>query len=162
MPPKQLGATLRADYKDRLKVATHAIQVAVQLHGPRVVASVIAATTPPPVDRGTYRRTWYVEDLDEGVVLYNNSPHAPIIEAGRRKGAKMPPVGLIAEWVRRKGIASREEAKGIGFVIARSIARRGLPGKWVLKRSQKLLDPLVLQAVAQSAKIRPPVKPRKS
>lgn len=152
---------MRADYTDRLKESRRVTQIAVQTHGPRVVASVIASTSPEPVDRGNYKRTWYVQDTAEGVTIFNNTPYASVIEAGRRKGSKMPPINLIAEWVRRKGIGTKEEAKGIAFVIARSIARKGTPGKWILKKSQIILDPLVLEALALSVKNRSPVRPQK-
>ncbi len=152
MLPADLAATIKADFMVRVQDTRDTVRAAVQLHGPRVVTSVIAATVPEPVDRGTYKRTWYIEDTEEGATLYNNSPHAPVIEAGRRKGAKMPPVNLIAAWVRRKGIASGPEALGVAFVIARSISKRGQQGKWILKKSQIILDPLVLEAVAQSQK----------
>ena len=160
VPPKQLGATLRADYKARIKEAQRAMRIAVQLHGHRVVVLVIESISPEPTDIGTYKRTRYIEDTDEGVIIYNNSPHAAVLEGGRRKGAKPPPVKVIAEWVFHKGIADRKDARGIAFAIARSIAKKGTPGKWIFKKAWKLLDPLVLEAVAQSANTRPPVKPR--
>lgn len=154
--PPDLGATILADFNDRVKEARRVTQAAVQLHGPRVVASVIASTVPEPVDRGTYKRTWYIQDTTEGATIYNNTPYASVIEAGRRRGGKMPPINLIAAWVRRKGIASGPEALGVAFAIAKSISRRGIPGKWILKKSQIILDPLVLEAIAQSVRTRKP------
>jgi len=42
------------------------------------------------------------------------------VDKGRRAGSKQPPLNKIKTWMRRKGI------KGSPFVIARSIARKGI------------------------------------
>jgi hypothetical protein len=46
-------------------------------------------------------------------------------------GGKMPPLDLIEEWVKRKGITGRngESARSIAYLIARKIARNGLPAR---------------------------------
>lgn len=51
-----------------------------------------------------------------------------VVELGRRPGRKMPPVGPIALWAQRKLGVSADEAKSVGFVIARSIAVHGFEG----------------------------------
>ena len=43
------------------------------------------------------------------------------IESGRRKGAKMPPSGVLLPWMRSKGISEDKE-----FVIRRSISIKGI------------------------------------
>lgn len=51
--------------------------------------------------------------------------YALFVEYGRRMG-KFPPVDMIVQWVRKKlRIADEKAAKGIGFVIARKIAKKG-------------------------------------
>ena len=46
-------------------------------------------------------------------------------------GGKMPPLDLIEEWVRRKGITGRggETPRQLAYLIARKIARNGLPAR---------------------------------
>jgi len=50
--------------------------------------------------------------------------YAGAIEFGRKAG-KMPPVDVIAQWVKRKGIATGKSIKSVAFLIARSIAKNG-------------------------------------
>ena len=108
-------------------------------------------------DRGEYRRGWKARATARGAVVENVAPHAPIVEEGRRPGARMPPVDVIERWTRRKlsvahvpktgkhkGMPRRrklraEEARGIAFVVARAIARRGLPAKHVLRDATSAL-----------------------
>lgn len=53
--------------------------------------------------------------------------HAPIVERGRQPG-KMPPIGPIELWVRRKLGVEGDAARGVAFVVARKIARKGTKG----------------------------------
>ena len=79
-----------------------------------------------------------------GGQVWNTAVHAPVMDQGRRAGAQMPPLAPIARWVKRKGIAKAVKgsrrgkrkpvpatvvAKRIAFVIARSIARKGIIGR---------------------------------
>jgi hypothetical protein len=156
--------------------AVEVIRRTVKLRGPRAVQAEIEAVTPRrPVDRGTYRRSFRFDAIPNGAVAYNFAPYAPIIELGRRPGAKMPPIDPIIEWVKRKGIGrqqgpvgSRESmigpgkgrsgpkqlvrraispaklsdraARGIAFVIARAIARRGMPAHMIIARAAEVID----------------------
>lgn len=62
-------------------------------------------------------------------------PYVRVIEEGRRPGQRPPPVGALELWVRRKikktgprggrKSLSVAEARGLAFVIARAIGRRG-------------------------------------
>jgi hypothetical protein len=69
--------------------------------------------------------------------------YAPIVERGRRPG-KMPPVDTIEYWVRRKGIAGGEEARGVAFVIARAIGARGTKGAAMFWKGFEAAEPHVL------------------
>lgn len=52
--------------------------------------------------------------------------HVPVLEGGRRPGRRQPPSDALELWVRRRlGITNRSEARGVAFVIARSIAKKG-------------------------------------
>lgn len=78
-----------------------------------------------PVNFGQLRGS-YVYDLQStgtGMIrgtLYSPLIYAEAMEYGRRPG-KQPPIGPIALWVIRKGIAPKEEALGVAYVIARAI-----------------------------------------
>ena len=93
-------------------------------------------------------------------MIFNDSPHAPIIEYGRRPGA---PIGrkmvqALAEWAKRHGLtvdtvkvdkrgresvvtrkARGDELMQIAFVIALAIKRRGLYGGKGLRILEKAL-----------------------
>ena len=88
----------------------------------------------PPVDRGMYRRAWKVQDTPEGARLLNDMPYAAVIEYGRRPG-RMPPVDVLAGWVRRKFGLKEKEARGIAFAIARKIAAKGTAPRFVILNS---------------------------
>jgi hypothetical protein len=174
--PKDLGKQLETFAKRDFENLVEAIRVTVKVHGPRVVQQLISQESPKPVDRGTYRRSFQVDDIPGGSVLYNFAPHAAIIEEGRRPGARMPPVGAIYDWVKRKRIGNaihgpvqtfagpRRQGKGnrsdrqqaitanqmhIALMIARKIAARGLPAKRILARAEKILTPLVAKRIDQ-------------
>lgn len=50
------------------------------------------------------------------------------IERGRTPGGKMPPIDAIEFWVRRK-LGVTKNSRGVAFVIARSIAKKGFRRK---------------------------------
>jgi hypothetical protein len=53
-------------------------------------------------------------------------------EFGRRPGRRMPPPSALLGWLRRKGIDPRA-----AFVIARSIGRRGLKGRFYMRAARE-------------------------
>lgn len=145
--------------KDRELVtrAVETIRRTVKLHGPRAVQAEIEDAPRPPVDRGTYRRDWRFDDIPNGATMYNFSPYASIIEDGRRPGARMPPLSVIEDWVRRKGIGRQygpdqqgrrkvsrklndSEIRGIAFVIARAIKARGIQGLHIAELAAEVVD----------------------
>lgn len=101
----QFAEELRKD-AELAKEAVKVVRTAVKLHGPMVVQAEIASVARAPVDRGTYKNSFRFEDIPDGAVAYNFQMYAPIIEYGRRPGARMPPVQAIYEWVRRKQIGT--------------------------------------------------------
>lgn len=63
--------------------------------------------------------------IDAGFFGDKGSGYAYFVEYGRRAG-KFPPVDEIVQWVKKKlRIRAEKEANGIGFMIARSIAKKG-------------------------------------
>ncbi len=143
--------------------AVRTIRKTVRLHAPRLIQSEINAIVPPPVDRGTYRRNFKEDDIPGGIQVYNFSPHAGIIELGRRPGEKAPPLQPIIDWVFRKGLVKHRsrgtasasqlaQARGIAFVVARAIARRGLPARYVMRNASRALDKIIRQALRDDMK----------
>lgn len=102
-------------------------------------------TAPPASPRGSvgafntgdFKRRWKFRLVSMGnaVEFYNEHPAAPVIEDGRRPGAKQPPVDALVPWVRRKLHVTKQEAKGIAYVVARAIGKRGLRARKVLGRA---------------------------
>ncbi len=155
------------------KEAVKVVRQTVKLEGPRQVQRQIEALHPPPVDRGTYRAGFRFEDIPGGAIAYNHTKQGAVIEDGRRAGGRMPPIDVIAEWVKRKGIglqyqpvaprrgggrlalAARRRARrltdaaarSIAFMIARSIKARGLPPKLVLDKASHHIDEKVREAI---------------
>lgn len=69
----------------------------------------------------------------KGVVTSPLQPHyAPDVEYGRKPG-KMPPVGPIELWARRKLGLSGKELESAAFLIARAIGRRGTKGAFMFR-----------------------------
>ena len=168
-------------YHDQLKkdakLVTGAVEVirkTVKLHGPRAVQEEISALARAPVDRGTYRRSFHFDDIPLGATAYNFAPYAVVIEDGRRPGQRMPPIDVIFEWVKRKGIgrdfigpAQRQvgpiqrgarrrsdrqvevsrQQWGIALAIARKIKARGLPAHHILRLAAVEIDRAVREAI---------------
>lgn len=59
-------------------------------------------------------------------------PYAPVMEFGRRAGARMPPPEALAGWARRHGFGT---SRGGLFILARAIARRGIKGRFFMRRA---------------------------
>ena len=61
--------------------------------------------------------------------------YGEVIEMGRRPGKGFPPVAPITLWaIRKLGVADKE-AKSIGFLIARKIARQGFEGAHMFQKA---------------------------
>ena len=75
------------------------------------------------------------------------------VEYGRKAGG-MPPVKLIAEWVRKRHISSDEsEIESIAFAIARNIAANGTKAKPFLtpsyEENKSRIDEIMQKAINQ-------------
>lgn len=133
--------------------AVKVIRKTVKVSGPRRVQEVISALARKPVDRGTYRRSFQYEDIEGGATVYNSAPYAAVIEYGRRKGAKGPPLKVLMEWVVRKKLvaggrkANQSDVRGVAWLIQRAIKRRGIPGRHVLGIASRNIQADVRQAL---------------
>jgi hypothetical protein len=74
-------------------------------------------------------------DVVRGIEVYtgrisSDLVYAPVMEGGRRPGARQPPVDAIAPWVEAK-LGSDVSA----YAVARSIGRKGVRGRHYLRRA---------------------------
>lgn len=58
-----------------------------------------------------------------------------VIETGRKPGSKAPPPGALDRWVELVLKVPANEIRGVAYLIGRKIARRGLVGKFPLRRA---------------------------
>lgn len=87
---------------------------------------------------------------DNFIVQLDLAEYWKYIEHGRRKGAKMPPITAIENWIKRRDIIPRPiqlksgrtvipSTKSLAFVIARSISINGIKARPFMKNSIKLI-----------------------
>ncbi len=85
-----------------------------------------------PINQGFLRNAWgtKVEVTGTGVDVlgrvFNPMAHANPIEHGAHWPGAMPPVDALVLWVRRKLGVAEKEVRGVAFVVARALKRRGL------------------------------------
>jgi hypothetical protein len=156
---RDIGGWILGRTKKQYRVAVKTLQLEAKTTALRAIQEQIGQTDPLPVDRGTYRRGWTTTNLPDGVMIYNAEVHAAVIEHGRRPGARMPPPAVLGEWARRKGLLRDVPKRGrqaaqrsLGFVIARAIARKGLPARRVLDRARQVFWPAIKRAVRLAMK----------
>lgn len=103
------------------------------------------------VNTGNFLRSWKTRQTSRGALLFNNAPYSGVIEGGRRPGSRMPPRAPIQRWAERKLGLSESEARSAAFVIARSVANRGLQARkvmdGVLKQSGQIVAEEVLREI---------------
>lgn len=134
------------------------MRVAVRVNAPGLIQAAIASYPRQPVHTGDYKRSWKIKDIDNGVIVYNPTLQAGIIEHGRRPGFGVSRSGIdaIARWVHLHGMdkvqVSRRE---------RAIRRRMRLGgsdkaaiKWRGRWQQENLARSIAFAIALSIKRR--------
>ena len=118
---KAYGARLKLDDNAR----NNAIRKA--LYRSALIGEVIVSQK-TPVDRGQARNAWKVVPTHDGAELFNDAPHAGILELGSRP--HHPPFRPILEWVVRKmgtgkkSFVDYSEVEPHLFAIAKSIVRK--------------------------------------
>ena len=168
---------IRVEIKDS-RVVTDAVREAVRRAGRlgtlsaaarlvQVIKSrLIPAEDPPPVDQRAYSNAWDFEPTATGARVYNDSPHAPVIEYGARAenvkvGRAM--IDALAEWAVRKGLVGRgrgsiqarsaeQEAQSFAWAVAtnmrkRGIFNRGSEGLGIARKASALAPALVEQEI---------------
>lgn len=87
-----------------------------------------------------------VSPLQARVFTKREQVYYRVMEFGRRPGAKMPPPNSLRAWAASKGFT------GSLFVLARSIARRGIKGRFFFKAGREAAQrvmPQLLNRMAQ-------------
>ena len=102
---------------------------------------------------GRFRRSWKTMRIERGVAIFNDAPYAPVVEGGRRKGAKMPPPGALVSWVQRRAGVSKKDAKAAAFLIARAIKQRGLKPRNIQKSSLTNIRRVMLDEVTRELRL---------
>lgn len=72
------------------------------------------------------------------------SEYAQVMEYGRKAGSKQPPIAAITPWANAHGIPP--------FVLARSIARKGIAGRHYMKKAAEGAVPFIRQAFDNAAR----------
>lgn len=71
-------------------------------------------------------------------------PYDEVIEHGRRKGAPMPPAGVLDEWMSTRGIPAEVE-----FLIRRSISENGIQASPYMRPAFEQVGPMAAASVTR-------------
>ena len=110
-----------------------------------------AAREGAPKDTSALARSIQTETKPLFGRIHSPLVYHPIMEAGRRPGGRMPPPAALAGWARRHGYT------GSLFVLARSIARRGIKGRFYMKAAAKKANnalPNILREITRGIEAR--------
>jgi hypothetical protein len=149
----ELGAYLNEKNELALKRACLSAAMRLVQH---ILTSVIPATSPVPVDRGMYRAGWRAVRTEEGADVYNSMPYAAIIEYGARAenikiGRAM--IDALADWAKRKGLASSDDARQVAWAIAKAMQKKGIynggKGLRVLERATEKVQQFLQEEYAR-------------
>ena len=111
--------------------------------GATAVLRESARTRPRPKASGAYERSWIVNRISDGATVSNSARHAIFVERGRKAG-RAPPRDAILEWIRQKRLGKRRgrgrsRAERIAYLIQRKIAKRGIPGRFILRNTMPVI-----------------------
>lgn len=98
---------------------------------------------------------------DNFIVQLDLAEYWKYIENGRRKGAKMPPIDAIENWIKRRDIIPRPiqlksgktvipSTKSLAFAIAHSISINGIAARPFLKNSIKLIKEKFIREIKEA------------
>jgi hypothetical protein len=102
---------------------------------------------------GRFRSSWTTDRIDRGISIFNKAPYAPVVEGGRRKGAKMPPPKALVSWAQKRAGLSKADAQAMAFVMARAIKTRGLKARNILKNSIPKIRKLMIEEVLHELRV---------
>ena len=129
-----------------------------------ITTDLIPAEPRIPVDRGAYRAGWQYKKTSKGAEIYNNAPHAMIVEYGVRPENVKPGPAMreaLKNWLMRKGIVQDEkEAVAVAWAIAMKMKKTGIfntpaqggkpgGGLRILERAMRKVDPWLVEEIAR-------------
>lgn len=130
----------RLDKLDRAVVQPAAVQLVTDLG----LIGERAAREGMPKDTSEGARS-IVSQVD-GLTARVASPlvQVAVMDQGRAPGSKMPPAGALLAWMRRHGFDAEAE-----YVLRRSIARRGIAGRFFFAKARDKVNASMPAAVAK-------------
>ena len=143
-PLRGLGGRMK-----RLSEATRQ-ETAVAIQQAAIIAEATARRGAPR-DTGALARSITSEVKGLSARVFSTRDYATYVELGRSPGARMPPPAALEGWVRRHFGASPERARGLAFVLARAIARRGIPGRFFMRAAARKVTEQMPNLLAQAA-----------
>ena len=161
MPPsvqidvRELGPWLEKFGLRTVTAAKRALAASAQAGVPLMVQRTAEAPPSDPGGKGTggafntgrFSGAWDATAIPEGGLIFNRTPYGPVIEHGRRVGARQPPfkvpLDVIARWAQRRLGLSYEEAKRAAYPIARAISKRGLKPRNIMSGALPALRVIV-------------------
>jgi hypothetical protein len=99
---------------------------------------------------GDYARGWKSEPTPTGALVFNLMPYSGVIEFGRRRGARPPPLAPIAHWLQRRAGLSKSEAEGAAFPVSKAIGKRGLRARRVLTGARKEITRFIHEEIRRA------------
>lgn len=75
--------------------------------------------------------------------VFSSLPYALVLDQGRRPGARMPPAEALELWVERKLGIPLADVPGVAFLIARSIARKGITARHYVDEGLRNATPTI-------------------
>lgn len=106
--------------------------------------------SPGAFDTGFANANFTSELIPNGVRLSNLATYFSVLDGGRRKGARTPPLEPIKRWAMRKMGLSEEEAASAAWPIARAIGKRGLEARSIMGDSLKEMGKVVADSVSKA------------
>jgi hypothetical protein len=148
------------ELEGKLKKAAEKGMISAAHRGVAEIQEIIDREPRVPVDRGTYRAGWRVRQIEKGALVYNNVPHAGLIEEGVKGGRVKigrAMIDALAEWGLRKGLVEGKgpeqaaNARRFAFAVARSMKKNGIfnkgKGLRILERARKLFPRFIEEEV---------------
>lgn len=104
----------------------------------------------PPIFTGRFIRGWMAKGTGSSMAITNPAIYAPVIEYGRRVGAKMPPPSALIPWVRKRLGKTGKEAVSAAWALAKAISRRGQVGRRIATNSIPLINTMVTSVMTNA------------
>lgn len=106
--------------------------------------------SPGAFDTGNAHARFTASLIPKGVRVQNDAAYFGVIDGGRRKNSRTPPLDVIKRWSMRKMGLSEEEAKAAAWPIARAIGKRGLEARNIFGDSIREMGKVVAEEVSKA------------